>query len=120
VLLGAMMELNEFNTMNIFHVLVKETHDHQNSEWFGSLTLLRQENGEIFLDISFTDREMYCDSQDQGSDRSVAILSIESIENADLQDVESLKLMKISMDRKHHIEPEICQIDHEEAYYEYK
>ena len=115
-----MMEPKEFNTMNIYDVLVKETHDHHSSEWFGSLILIHQENGKVFLDISFTDQEIISDFQDQARDRNDAILSIECIENGDLQEVESLTRQKFSMDINLPIDSEIYQIDHEESYYEQK
>ena len=83
------MESKEINKMNTYHILVKETQDHHIIEWFGNLTLIPQENGETFLDISFTGQEELSDSQDQPWDRNITVLSIEYLENEDLQEVEA-------------------------------
>jgi hypothetical protein len=84
MLQGVMMELKESNIMNTYHILVKETRDHHIIEWFGSLTLITQENGETFLDISFTGLEELPDSQDQPRDHDNTVLSIEYLKNEDL------------------------------------
>ena len=82
------MELIESNRMNTYRILVKETQDHHTTEWFGSLKLIPQEDGETFLDISITDQEVLYDSKDQSWDPNIAILSIEFIENGDFQEVD--------------------------------
>jgi len=41
---------------NTYHILVRETNDHHILEWSGCLTLSTQENGEIFIDLSFDDQ----------------------------------------------------------------
>jgi hypothetical protein len=84
------MEPKEFDTMNTYNVLVKNTLDHYATEWFGSLTLVSQENGETFLDISFSDQEILCESLDQSWDPNNAVLSIEITENGNRRKVETL------------------------------
>jgi hypothetical protein len=84
-----MMEPKGINKMNTYHILVKEIQDYHINEWFGRLTLVPQENGETFLDISFTGQEELPDSQDQPWDHDITVLSIEYIENEDLQVVEA-------------------------------
>jgi hypothetical protein len=59
-----------------YHILVKETQDHHIIEWSGSLTLIPQENGETFVDISFNDEKIYRNIQDQPIDPDIAELSI--------------------------------------------
>jgi hypothetical protein len=55
-----------------YHILVKEAQDHHIIEWSGSLTLIPQENGEVFLDISFTDEMIYHYNQDISLDPNSA------------------------------------------------
>jgi hypothetical protein len=60
-----------------YHILVKETQDHHIIEWSGSLTLIPQENGETFVEITFNDEEIYRNIQDQPFDPDNAELTIE-------------------------------------------
>jgi hypothetical protein len=63
-----------------YHILVKQTLDHHIIEWSGSLTLIPQENGEVFVDISFNDEEIYRNIQDQPLEPDFAELSIDLME----------------------------------------
>ena len=59
-----------------YHILVKETQDHHIIEWSGSLTLIPQENGEMYLEITFNNDGNYRNIQDQSLDADSAELSI--------------------------------------------
>jgi hypothetical protein len=72
-----------------YHILVKETQDHNIIEWSGSLTLIPQENGETFVDISFNDEEIYRNIQDQPFNPDIAELSIELMDCEILPAVEA-------------------------------
>jgi hypothetical protein len=85
-----MMETMEFYTLNTFNVLVKKILDSHTTEWFGSLTLILKENGETFLDISFSDQEIIHELHDQPWNLKNAGLSVEIMENCNLQKVETL------------------------------
>ena len=63
-----------------YHILVKETQDQRIIEWSGSLTLITQENGEMYLDITFNNDGIYRNIQDQFLDPDSAELSIELME----------------------------------------
>jgi hypothetical protein len=75
--------------INQYHILVTERQDHSIIEWSGSLTLIPQENGEKFVEISFTDEEIYRNIQDQPFDPDIAELTIELIDYEILQAVEA-------------------------------
>ena len=83
------MERKISHEMNTYHILVQETLEHHITEWFGSLTLIPQENGVTCLDISFIDQQVKCDSQDQSWDPNINFLSIEYLEHEDHQEVDA-------------------------------
>jgi hypothetical protein len=72
-----------------YYILVKETQDQHIIEWSGSLTLIPQESGDTFVDISFNDEEIYRDIQDQPFDPDIAELSIELMDCEILPAVEA-------------------------------
>ena len=70
----------EGTSLNYFyHILVKVGHDHSSTEWHGYLTLYPQENGEIFVDLSFSDQPVVQLSQDQSWDYGISGLFIQCI-----------------------------------------
>lgn len=50
------MDMQEYYLNNTYQILVREMNDGRLFEWFGYLTLSSQENGEIFIDLSFDDQ----------------------------------------------------------------
>jgi hypothetical protein len=83
------MNPKDSNKKNTYHILVKETLNHHITEWSGDLTLIPQENGGPFLGISFSEQVVLSDFQEQSFDRKIPILSIECVENDNLQEVEA-------------------------------
>jgi hypothetical protein len=81
------MELKKLNIMNSYNVLVKNTIDYHTTGWFGNLILIVKENGETFLDISFSDQEIIHELHDQPWNLKNAGLSIEITENGNLQEL---------------------------------
>jgi hypothetical protein len=81
------MEPKESNEMNVFQILVKETRDHHTIEWSGNLTLVTEENGVEFLEISFADQADLRSSQHKYADSNNTFLSVEYIKTEDLQEV---------------------------------
>ena len=79
------MDTNEFITKKTYHIQIKESHEDHIIAWFGKLTMHPQENGEIFLDLSFTDQETLCDSQDPDWDDNMPIFSMECTEKPNIQ-----------------------------------
>ena len=73
-----------------YHILVIETQGHHITEWSGNLTLIPLENGETFVDISFSDEEIYRNLQDRSLDPDIAELSIELMDCEILPEVEAL------------------------------
>ena len=65
---------------NKYHILVKEMCDHHFKEWSGYLTLFPQENGETYLDVSFSDESVFHAYQDQTQSCDKSDLSIEFID----------------------------------------
>ena len=63
--------------INQYHILVIERQDHSIIEWSGSLTLIPQENGEMYLDITFNSDGVYRNIQYRTLDADPAELSIE-------------------------------------------
>jgi hypothetical protein len=70
----------EYNKANKYSILVKENQNHHTFEWLGSLSIFTDENGEAFLDISFTAQEPFQDTQYQPRNRNSTFLSIDCIE----------------------------------------
>jgi hypothetical protein len=77
-----MMIQTKANPLNIFHILVAEARENSVIEWSGNLTLVPQENGEIFIDISFIEQPVFRDSLDQASSLGNPGLSIDFIGKA--------------------------------------
>jgi hypothetical protein len=73
-----------------YHILVIETQDNHIIEWSGNLTLIPLENGETFVDISFSDEEIYRNLQDRSLDPDIAELSIELMDCEILPEVEAI------------------------------
>ncbi len=65
---------------NTYRILVKEMCEHYFKEWYGYLTLFPQENGDTYLDVSFTNESVFHVYQDQTQICNTADLSIEFIE----------------------------------------
>jgi hypothetical protein len=61
---GEAMDSKEQYLNNTYRVQVKETLDQSNLEWFGCLTLSTQDNGEIYIDLSFDDEPVEYTSGD--------------------------------------------------------
>lgn len=69
---------------NKYQLQVIEVHDHHTTEWFGSLTLYPQDDGEIFIDISFSDQPVFHASHDRSCDHGDSGLFIECLSQTTL------------------------------------
>ena len=81
------METTESSLKNMYHILVKETRHQHTTEWFGYLTILPQENGEIFVDLSFADQPVIYASQDRACDHGDSGVFIECLAQQTLSEV---------------------------------
>jgi hypothetical protein len=75
------MDTNENNQKNLYRFRVRVTHDQQATEWLGLLTLIPQDNGEIFVDLSFDSQPIEYTSPEQLWDHTVSETSVDTIEN---------------------------------------
>jgi hypothetical protein len=80
------MDTNDFITKKTYQILIEETYDDTIIKWFGKLTLLTQENGEIYLDLSFIDQQALRDAHDPPWNENSSLFSIECTENANIQE----------------------------------
>jgi hypothetical protein len=69
------------NIHHTYHVLVTDSSDHRIIKWIGSVSLMPQENGAIYLDISFpAEADISIDSNPQ-SNNNIHRLSIDYTDN---------------------------------------
>lgn len=75
------MELNQTQTPNIYHILVRETLDHQFADWHADLTITPCENGETLLIGSFVDQPALRGFLEQLWNLNITVINVERIEN---------------------------------------
>jgi hypothetical protein len=76
-----MMELNQTQPSNIYHILVRETLDHHFADWYGDLTITPCENGETLLIGSFVDQPALRGFLEQLWNLNITVINVERIEN---------------------------------------
>ena len=75
------MVTNAYHQKNLYHVRVRVTHDQRATEWLGLLTFIPQDNGSIFVDLSFDSQPIEHTSTEQLWDHTVSEISVDTIEN---------------------------------------
>jgi hypothetical protein len=76
-----MMELNQKEQPNIYHILVRETLDRQFADWYGDLSITPRENGQTLLIGSFADQPALRGFLEQLWNLNITVINVERIEN---------------------------------------
>jgi hypothetical protein len=75
------MELHASAQSNTYRIRVKETLDHNFTDWLDNLSLIPQENGETLLVGAFPDQPALRGLLDQLWNLNITVITIERIEN---------------------------------------
>jgi hypothetical protein len=76
-----MMELNQTQPSNIYHILVRETLDHHFANWYGDLTITPYEHGGTLLIGTFADQPALRGFLEQLWNLNITVINVERIEN---------------------------------------
>ena len=80
------MESKESGKENTYRIRVKETLDQRITDWFSDLTLTTLEDGKTLLVGPFTDQSALRGLLEQLWNLNITVLSVERIENENLQE----------------------------------
>lgn len=75
------MQPSSSNRSDSYRIRVKETLDHNFTEWLADVTLIPQANGETLLICSFADQPALRGFLDQLWNLNITVIKVERVEN---------------------------------------